>query len=312
MVQDIENLKDDVGIVFPGSELRVQDLIAMHLDHPISYLLVLAFLNTFQKLDGDPFFLALHEGSHDLGHTICVERLGFNTVDIFLIILASLLLARLLCHSSIPSICLVNAKSLDGGSGQFGGTLGLSLATDEASAICFSAIAWLWVGPIPVNVVVENQFFASFDFLLGKDAHSEFVANHPLVNIAIRVAGVIAEAPQVSFLGRVDKFSFAEGHEIKVLDAFVVILDHTSTKLWLVDDFTNILVDEITRTKISICSESITFLFGFDNRDVGVLSLLETLVLTAGAAPAIPGTLHFRGPIDTVGIFATCVVSLCR
>lgn len=121
---------------------------------------------------------------------------------------------------------------------------------------------------------------------------------------------MIAESAQVTFLSCIDEFAFAEGHKIEVLDPFVIILNHAASKLWLVDDFTNILPNETAGSNVSICSETITFLFGFDYRDCGVLLLLETLVLAAGAAPAISDTLHFCSPIDTVGIFSTGIVAL--
>ena len=88
----------------------------MHFDYPIPDLLVFTTLNSTKYFDGDPFFFALHEGCHDLGDSILVERFRLDVVDIFLIVLTRLLLARPLCNSGIPSISVIDAKCFDGDS----------------------------------------------------------------------------------------------------------------------------------------------------------------------------------------------------
>ena len=306
MIKNVKNLEDDVGIFLPGSELRIEDLVAMQFDDSIAHLLVICFLDALQKLDGDPFLLALHEGSHDFGDTIAVERLGFDTIDIVLIVFGGLLLSRFLGDCCVPAITIVNAKSLNGGGGQLRGTFSLGFATDESSAISFTTIARLRIGTITIDIVIEDEFFAGLNVSLSKYAHAELVTHHPLVDLTIGIARVVAETSKIAFSGRINEFTFAEGHEIEMDNALFVILDHAATELGLIDDFADVFKDEVSRAKITVCSETIAFLFGFDDGDIGILSLLEALVLAVRAAAAISDTLHFSGSIDAIGVFATC------
>lgn len=135
-----------------------------------------------------------------------------------------------------------------------GRTLGLSLATDISCTIGFATVAGLWISSISIDVVVEDQLFACFDFPLGKNSHPQFVTNHPFIDIAVGVAGVIAESTQISFLSSVNKFVLREGHEIEMLDALIVVLDGASTKIGFIDNLSNILKNEFMRSQISIGS----------------------------------------------------------
>lgn len=63
---------------------------------------------------------------------------------------------------------------------------------------------------------------------------------------------MIAESTEVSFFGRVDKFAFVEGHEVEVLDAFLVILVHAASKSGFRDDFADIFKNEYIGVQIFV------------------------------------------------------------
>jgi hypothetical protein len=254
----------------------------------------------------------LHESSHDFGDAFGLELFGFNTLDVILVIFTSLLFLRSLRDCRVPSVSVFNAKSFDCCCGQLSGALCLCLATDEAGAVRLAAVARLWIRAISVDVVVKDKFFASFDFLLRKDPHAEFIAHHPLVDIAVRIARMVTKSAKVTFLCCIDKFAFTEGHKVKVLDALVIVGQHASSELRFVDDFTDILKYEVARSQISICAKAMTFLFRLDDGDVGILASLKALVLARRAANAIPDTLHLSGSIDAIRIFTTGMIGLCR
>ena len=113
---------------------------------------------------------------------------------------------------------------------------------------------------------------------------------------------MVAEAAKVAFASRVDELTFAQRHEVEVLDALVVVLQHALAELVLINDFANILEDELVRRKIFVCTDAVTFLLRLDYGDVGVLAELETLVLALVAAPAVAQALHFGRTVDTVRI----------
>lgn len=91
---------------------------------------------------------------------------------------------------------------------------------------------------------------------------------------------MIAEASEVAFLGRIHELAFGEGHKIEVLDALFIILDGTASERWLIDDFANILKNEIICQKIRFCSKAVPLLFGLDDRHIGKFLALEALILT--------------------------------
>ena len=159
----------------------------MHLDNTIPDLFVFAPLYPAKYFDCDPLLLTLHKSCHDFGDSILIKRLGLDIVDVFFIILASLLLARSLGYCSVPPITVVDAESLDGTGRELSSTLSLRLATNVARTIGLAAVAGLWICSIAVDVVVEDKFFACLDFALGKNSHAQFVANHPLVDIAVGI-----------------------------------------------------------------------------------------------------------------------------
>jgi hypothetical protein len=117
---------------------------------------------------------------------------------------------------------------------------------------------------------------------------------------------VVAETTQVAPLRRIDKFSSAEGHEIEVFDPFFIVLSRASPKLGLVDDFADILENELVRSQISLGTETEPFLFCLDDRDICILSALKSLILAFSAAAAVTHALDFGSAIDTIRIFSTC------
>lgn len=187
-IENIKNLENDILIVSPGRKLRVEDLVPMESDNFVPDLVVVGALDALQEFDCDPFFFALHQRSHDLGDTISVQGLGFDTIDIVLIIFGCLLLPGSLRNDGIPGVGVFDAQSLNSRRREFGGSFGLSLAANKAGAVGLAAVAWLGIGTIAVDVVVEHKFLTGLDMTLGKDAHTQLVANHPLVHIAIWIA----------------------------------------------------------------------------------------------------------------------------
>jgi hypothetical protein len=122
---------------------------------------------------------------------------------------------------------------------------------------------------------------------------------------------VVAESAKVSPFGRIDKLTLGKGHEVEVLDAFLIILMHAPPESRLRDDFTNIFEDEIIRLEILVSTQTEAFLVSLDDRNIGVDLSLKTLVLASVSAAAIPGALHLGGPVDAIRVFATGMVGLC-
>lgn len=299
-IQDIQNLQDHVVILLPHGQLRVEDLVTVHPHYPISNTLILATLNPTKELDSNPFLLALHKGSHDFRYTIFVQGLGLDTVDIFLISLAQLLLARLLGHRSVPALCIVDAQSLDCGIGQLGRSLGLGPSSDEAHAVRFSAVAGLGIGAVSINIVIECELFTGFDGPFGEDSHPELLAHNPLVDIAVGIARVVAETAEVPPLGRIDELVFAERHEIEMFDTLFIVLSHAASKWTLGNDFAQVLEDELLRSQGGLSPKAIAFLFRLDNGDICIFSSLESLILTIWTTAAVAYAFDFGCAVDAV------------
>lgn len=85
-----------------------------------------------------------------------------------------------------------------------GSEVSLRLATDEPYAVGLSAVAYLRVVTISVDVVVEGQFLVLLDQAVRKDAHSNPVANGPLCDIAVRITTVVSEPTDTTALSCVD------------------------------------------------------------------------------------------------------------
>jgi hypothetical protein len=143
------------------------------------------------------------------------------------------------------------------------------------------------------------------DGTLGEDAHAQLLAHNPLVDKAIRIARVIAKTSEVTAFGRINEFTRAQGHEVEVLDAILIILPHALPKLLFRHDLPNIFVYQIAFIEICFRAQPEPLLLGFDDRHRSKLALLETLVLTIGAAAAVARTFDLGSAVDTIGVFAT-------
>lgn len=284
----------------------------MESHYSISNLFIIRTLYPGQQLDCNPLLLALHQRRHDFVHAFFIEPSRLDVVDVFFVIVARLLLPRSLRNSGIPSISVVNTKSLDNGIRQLGAPFRLRLATDVAGAVRLTAVARLRLCSIPIDVVVECELFTSLYFAFGEDAHAETIANHPFVDIAIRITRMIAKPTQISLLRGVDEFAFVEGHEVEVLDAFIIVLLHPLSEGVLANDLANVLVYEVVSSQIGLGSQAIAFLFGFDNGDVHPLFSLEALILACRPTTAIAHALHFGGAIDAIRILATGMIGMGR
>jgi hypothetical protein len=135
---------------------------------------------------------------------------------------------------------------------------------------------------------------------LGEDSHAESLAYNPFIDITIWITRMVAESAKVSSFSRIDELTLGKGHEVEVLDAFLVILVHAPPESGLRDDFANVFENEIIRLEVLVSSQTEAFLVGFDDRNVGVDLSLETLILASVSAAAIPRALHLGGPVDAV------------
>lgn len=95
-----------------------------------------------------------------------------------------------------------------------------------------------------------------------------------------------------------------------MLDTFLVILVHAAAEGGLRDDFTNILENKFIRLEVGVGAKAISLLLRLDDRDIGVVLLLKALILACGSTPAISGTFHLGGAIDTVRIFTAGMIAL--
>jgi hypothetical protein len=302
-------LQDDVVVILPGREGASQNLVAVHLYNTIANSVVVAALDSVEKFYCNPFLLALHERSHHLSNPFFVERPRLEVVDILLIILTCLLFARLFSNWRVPTIAIINTQSLNSPMRQLGCPSTLRLPTNVSRTIWLATVASLWISTITINIVVENQLLARFDVPLGKNAHAQLFSHHPFVHIAVWVAGVITEPAEVPFPCRINKLGFIEGHEIEMLDALLVILNGSPTERWLVDNFANILENEVVSTQINIGSQSVALFLSFDYGYVGVLFALEALILTSPATRAISvDAFQFSRTINTIRIFSACLI----
>lgn len=285
----------------------------MHLHDTIADTLVLAALNTAQQLDGDPLLLALHQSRHDLGDAVLVQRLGLHVVDILLVILACLLLAWPLSDDSVPALGVVNPQSLDCRIRQFGRPLGLSPASNEASAIGLPAVAWLRICSVTVDIVVEDELLAGFDVPLRKDTHPELFAHDPLVHVAIGIARVIAKPGEVALLGRVDELTLVERHEVEMLDALFVVLPHATSELRLVDHLSDVLEDELVRPQVGLSAKPVALLLGLYDGNFCVLLSLKPLILALCSAAAISNAFYLGRTVDAIRVLPARVIPAgCR
>ena len=117
---------------------------------------------------------------------------------------------------------------------------------------------------------------------------------------------MITEASEIAFLRGINEDPFAQGHEVEMFDAFFTILRHPLSKRRLVDDFTDVLIDECMCWQGSVRTQAEALLLCFDDGDFCKLSSLEALILTSGTATTLLiQTFDFSDPVDTIGIVVT-------
>jgi len=307
-VKNVENLENNIVVLPPRGQGGSENLVAVHLDNSVADLVVVAALYSTEQFDGNPFLLALHESGHDLSDAILIETPWLHIVDIFFVVLARLLFAGLLGDGVPPPIPIIDTERLDGSMRELCRSLGLCLTSDEAGAIWLAAVARLRVSAVAVHIIVENQLLAGFDVSLGKNAHAQLVTYHPFVHVAIRIARMVAKATEIAFLRGINEFVLRKGHKIKMLDAFFVLLERTPPEGWLVDDFANVLENEIIGVQVGICAQAVALPLCLDDRDIGVLFSLESLILTPDTTIAVAHTFHFSCTIDTIGIFSARMI----
>jgi hypothetical protein len=243
----------------------------VHLHHSVTDPIVVAALDTTEKLDCHPLFSALHERGHDLPDAIFVKASGLNITDILLVVFASLLLARLLRDGSIPSIPIINTQSFNCRIRQRRcvRTISLYLTSDPPGTVMFTAVTGCRVATISVRIIVEHQLLPSFDVSRSKNAHAQLLTHNPFVDVAIGIARVIAKPTKITLLRSINNFARGEVHKIKMLETFIGILNCSPTPCWLINDLTQILVNEITIFEISIRAQAVVLLLSFDDRDIG-------------------------------------------
>ena len=116
---------------------------------------------------------------------------------------------------------------------------------------------------------------------------------------------MIAKSAEISFFGGIDKLPFAKRHEVKMLDSFLIVVEHALPELCLVNDFADVLENEFVRRQVDIHTQTVTFLIGLYDGNIGVPSSLKSLILTVRAASTVAEALDFSGTVDAIGVFAT-------
>jgi hypothetical protein len=97
-----------------------------------------------------------------------------------------------------------------------------------------------------------------------------------------------------------------------VLDSLLIISNHPTTKRSFGDDFADVFEDEVVRLKVDIRAESKAFLLGLNDRNIGVESASEALILAFRTAIAVRTALHLCGAVDAVGVLVTGIVAFGR
>lgn len=85
-----------------------------------------------------------------------------------------------------------------------------------------------------------------------------------------------------------------------MLDAFLVILNHSAPEIGLVDDFSDILIDELVGLDIRLRAKTKALLGCLDNSHICVFFSLKPLVLAVLAAAAIIQALNSGCSVDAV------------
>lgn len=98
--------------------------------------------------------------------------------------------------------------------------------------------------------------------------------------------------------------------EFAVVKTYLVVGQHSFPELSFVDDFANVLENELAGHHVLVGTKTKSLFFRLDDSNVSILFALEALVLTLSAAATVVDALHFRVPVDAVGIFAASSVDL--
>lgn len=75
---------------------------------------------------------------------------------------------------------------------------------------------------------------------------------------------MVAKSSEVSTFGCIDKFSFGEGHEVEVLDAFLIVVLHATAEGLLGNDLTDILEYKIIWFEVDIGAKAVSLFLGLD------------------------------------------------
>ncbi|KAH3662382.1 hypothetical protein OGAPHI_005634 [Ogataea philodendri] len=197
---------------------------------------------------------------------------------------------------------------------QQSGTLGLGLTTHNTQTVCRTAVAFLWLGTVSVDVVIKSDLFAFENFAFGKDAHTEPFIHHPFLHKCVWIARVVAKPPNTGLLSGVDDLVILDHHEVEVFDALVGVFLFVLFVQLVIDDLSLILHNECLCWNIFVGSHTEPFMLSFEDRDWSDLVLLKTLVLTivsAGLALSI-NTFDICQSVDTVRVRATRVILTVR
>lgn len=87
-----------------------------------------------------------------------------------------------------------------------------------------------------------------------------------------------------------------------MLDALLVVLEHSASECGLVDDLANVFEDKVVGLKVIVRAEAVALFFGLDYGDAGVLLPLESLVLAtiATASGCADDTLDTSCSVDAI------------
>lgn len=63
---------------------------------------------------------------------------------------------------------------------------------------------------------------------------------------------MIAKSTEVASFGSVDELASTEGHEVEMLDAFVIVGNHALAECILGDDLSDVLEDEVVGFEVGV------------------------------------------------------------
>jgi hypothetical protein len=80
---------------------------------------------------------------------------------------------------------------------------------------------------------------------------------------------------------------------------------HPSAEGVFTNDLTNVLENKVIGTQISVSTKSKTLFLCLENRDCGILFVLEALILTFWPAFTIADTFDLCSSVDAIRLFTT-------